>query len=106
MVNLSVVTALHRRVLGKPSVRNEVLLLPSLANNIQALYAMQPWGAERDNFHVAMLLQQGAAIHRKPGTQPPNIMRWMLTRKKSSNVVKIAALKASITNAIKMQKQS
>jgi hypothetical protein len=39
-------------------------------SNFRALYAIQPWGAERDNLHTAMLLAQNANMQRTKQTDP------------------------------------
>ena len=61
------------------------------------MYLSDPWGPERDNMHVAMLLSQTANLHRKKGTMPINPKKFMLTRTKDEiEVERISALHAFI----------
>jgi hypothetical protein len=62
------------------------------------LYAVDPWGSERDNLHVAMQLSQTANMNRGKGQPTIEATRFMLARKpKTDNSNKrIAALRGAI----------
>ncbi|MEX1669148.1 hypothetical protein AB4876_09505 [Zhongshania guokunii] len=48
---------------------------------MQALYAVEPWGANRDNAHAAMLAMIYASAHTPKGKRRPRMSDYMLTTK-------------------------
>jgi len=72
--------------------------------NLVALYAVEPWGQERDNLHVAMQLSQVANMNRARGSAAIDPSRFMLGRKPKQNddAKKISALRGSIKQSRKV----
>lgn len=69
---------------------------------MQALYAVEPWGANRDNAHAAMLAMLYASAHTPKGKPRPKMSDYMLTSKPADNGKhKLLALRHYLKNTVK-----
>ena len=73
--------------------------------HLVALYNVDPWGAERDNMHTAMILAQGANMNRARGTPPIDISRFILTKKPKINddAKRVSAFRAAIKQSSRVK---
>lgn len=75
--------------------------------HLSALHASQPWGAERDNYHVGMLLAQNANFQTRTKRSDPVIhpSRFMLGlgKKEKDADEKVQLLRAQIHEQIAKQ---
>jgi len=68
--------------------------------HLVALYVVDPWGPERDNYHAAMILAQTANINRPRHSLPVSPQRFMLGQSTTADEQrKIAALRMAIRAA-------
>tara|TARA_R110001592_G_scaffold350999_1_gene647809 strand:+ start:27683 stop:27901 length:219 start_codon:yes stop_codon:yes gene_type:complete len=69
---------------------------------MQALYAVEPWGANRDNAHAAMLATLYAGAHTPKGKRRPKMSDYMLTTKPAnSSQGKLVALRQYLKSTVK-----
>lgn len=69
---------------------------------MQALYSVEPWGANRDNAHAAMLATLYAGAHTPRGKRRPRMSDYMLTTKAAnSDKGKLQVLRHYLESTVK-----
>ena len=72
----------------------------------RALYAVQPWGPERDNWHMAVLGTIGVNTHLQKGKRPLQPNEFMFGYQKQKNDKRrVSAFRAHIRESVASQQK-
>ena len=70
--------------------------------HLLALYSVEPWGAERDNMHAAMLASMYAGAHTAKGKPRPKISDFMFKPAANKSAAgKLAVLRNHLKSTVK-----